>query len=165
MLFFANINIMKFVLSLIVGVINIFCGVGHMEDVYFTKALEYIRVIYVYDNGDKFEILQSDVYNKIIVELEDIFINSREMPAFGVSLHEETLESLKNGVWLELEFDDEYNHNGMPYSKLLMQIEPWVTGVNLIRYNKGYYEGRCFYLDLCGKDTTNLYNVLKNINL
>ena len=94
------------------------------------------------------------------MEIKFIFNNSREMPAFGVALHDDTIEAMKNGVWLELTFDKIYTHNEMVFEKLLIKVEENLTGFNIIRFYGGQYQGRCFYIDLVNYDTSKLYDML-----
>ena len=63
------------------------------------------------------------------------------MPALGVSLHNETLEALKNGKWIRLEFQNQQDFNGLVFSALLFKLEE-TGGVNLIREIKGYWWGK-----------------------
>lgn len=91
-------------------------------------------------NDDKFEMLLNAFLNTIK--------NSREMPAFGVSLHDETTTALKSGTWLEFVFNKPQSHNDMPFESLLVSVEPDHTGINLVRKQNGKFDGRCFYLDL-----------------
>lgn len=91
-------------------------------------------------NDDKFEMILNAFLNTIK--------NAREMPAFGVSLHDETTSALKLGIWIEFVFDRQQSHNDMPFESLLGSVEPDHTGINLIRKQNGKFDGRCFYLDL-----------------
>lgn len=91
-------------------------------------------------NDDKFEMILNAFLNTIK--------NAREMPAFGVSLHDETISALKLGIWIEFVFDRPQSHNDMPFESLLVSVEPDHTGINLIRKQNGKFDGRCFYLDL-----------------
>jgi hypothetical protein len=74
--------------------------------------------------------------------------DSHTMPAFGVSIHTETLKAIKNGVWLKLQYNGTQEVDGMPFDELLIEVNPEFSGFNIIRGNKGIYEGRCFYIDL-----------------
>ncbi len=93
-----------------------------------------------FKGDDKFE----NVINEFLTICED----ARDMPAYGVSLHNETAEAKKQGLWLELAFDSEQVFNEMPFESLLVHIEPQNQGFNLIRKYNGKYDGRCFYLSL-----------------
>ena len=101
-----------------------------------------------FENGD-------DNFNWLLGELNSIGENSHEMPAFGVSLDNETRQALKNGVWIELNFDKEISHNEMPFEKLLINVIKDYTGINLIRYSDGEYSGRCFHLNLINDKNVN----------
>ena len=84
-------------------------------------------------------------------------------PAFGVSINQYTLNELKKGLWLEMEYSEPKEFAEMPYEKLLINFQPDFYGFNIIRYNiNGGYDGRCYYLNLNG-NSTNFYNTLLKI--
>ena len=107
-----------------------------------------------FKGDDKFEI--------ILKQLEDVCKDAHDMPAFGVSIHNETVEAKKHGLWLELEFATEQTFNEMPFNCLLINIVPEASGFNLIRKTNGKYDGRCFYLNLNSK-TKNLFYCIQEI--
>ena len=85
---------------------------------------------------------------KVIDLFDDLISSAREMPAYGVALHNETTQQIQNGIWLEFGYDNCKVHNGLYYNKLLLKLEEDIYGFNLIRYYNNKYEGRCFYFDL-----------------
>ena len=89
--------------------------------------------------------------------------NSHEMPAFSVSLDNETRQAKEKGVWLEFIFKGINTHNDMPFERLLIEVQPDWTGFNIIRYYDGKYDGRCFYIDLVDTDMSKLYDTLINL--
>ena len=91
-------------------------------------------------------------------KLFDLFSNSRLMPAFGVSLHNETLNELKIGEWLKINFSKLITKNGLSFDSLLIKLEK-TRGCNLIRLFNGKYEGRCLYVDF--DETVNLADLIK----
>ena len=93
-----------------------------------------------------------------ISKLKDLFLYSRLMPAFPVSLHNETLDALRQGQWLKLSFTCRQNVNGLLFDGLLFQLNV-TAGINLIREYEGKYEGRCLFLDF--DETENLQNLIK----
>ena len=97
------------------------------------------------------------------VELMQEFVNmtkdSHEMPAFGVSLHDSTVEAMKDGLWIEFVFDRTQIHNGMPFESLLINVEKDWMGFNLIRKYNGRYEGRCYYINLGDGNMSNFVDV------
>ena len=103
-----------------------------------------------------------DKYECILKSLKTITDGAHEMPAFGVSLDEETRKARKSGLWLELVFDKEYEYNGMPFEALLIDVHGDFSGFNLIRKCNGKYDGRCFYLDL-KEDMKNLETSMLDI--
>lgn len=87
----------------------------------------------------------------------------REAPAFGVSLHNETLEAMKSGLWIEFNFNKTISHNDMPFDSLLIQVVKDYTGFNIIRKCDNKYEGRCFYVDLIDSNLSSLESTLKTL--
>ncbi|MDE7329774.1 MAG: hypothetical protein K2N30_01580 [Clostridia bacterium] len=89
---------------------------------------------------------------------------AHDMPAYGVSLNRETVKALNSGLWVEFDFGKEMQANGMPFEKLLINVQKDFYGFNLIRYtSQRGYDGRCFYFDLVGKNMSNLYDLLINL--
>ena len=71
---------------------------------------------------------------------------------------------MKKGLWVEFSFEKVLECNGMPFEKILVSVLKDSQGVNLIRYNTNCgYDGRCFYLDLIGKNMGNFYDLLLNL--
>ena len=68
------------------------------------------------------------------------------MPAFGVSVHNETLNAINSGSWLQVNFEKELSENQLSFTSLIFKLEK-TGGINLIRKYKGLYEGRCIFLD------------------
>lgn len=101
----------------------------------------------VYQDGMK-QTLNKTLSTKISNTFDDVIENAREMPAFGVALHNETIESMKKGVWVEFCFDNLKSHGGMIYERLLVGVQRDIYGFNIIRFYDGQYDGRCFYFDL-----------------
>ena len=118
---------------------------------------------YLVDSNQAYVIIDNK-YNKVDNldglnnMLNDMLQDSRTMPAFGVSIHTETLNAIKNGVWLKLQYNGTQNVDDMPFDELLIEINPEFSGFNIIRGNKGVYDGRCFYIDLEDKTMKSLYD-------
>lgn len=111
------------------------------------NCVEYIEGFRVIKGGECVEIIKGEKdFNALVLKIKQLFSSSRLMPAFGVSLHKETLNAMQEGDWLEIIFSNEQEKNGLKFSKLLFKLE--ITGgVNLIRFNQNKYEGRCLFLD------------------
>ena len=107
-----------------------------------------------FKGDDKFEL----VFN----ELKATTQNAHDMPAFGVSIHNDTIDAKESSTWIELNFDSPQEFNEMPFESLLFEIKPEDQGFNLIRKVNGKYDGRCFYLNL-NSNMKNLYDVLIKI--
>ena len=113
------------------------------------EYLPEVEQIVIYSNSTEFCYAKGEEeFESVMSVLYASIKESREMPAFGVSLDNETRIALKTGVWLELVFGAQKEKGGMAFERLLFQIAPNCYGVNLIRYNNGKYDGRCFYLDI-----------------
>ena len=123
------------------------------------NVLNNVKNVIVFDDGATKK-LQQEEQEKCLQNLSNIFQNAFVMPALGVSLHNETLEALKNGKWIRLEFQNQQDFNGLVFSALLFKLEE-TGGVNLIREINDKYEGRCIYLNF--DKTINLKNILNNI--
>ena len=103
---------------------------------------------------------------QVNAELESVVKNFEDMaedayfsPAFGVSIDNLTRADKKTGVWVEFNFDGTHEFAGMPYEKLLINIQPNFYGFNIIRFNNNKYDGRCYYLNLA-KTSDDFYNYL-----
>ena len=118
---------------------------------FFSQA----SAVTIIKNGEKFSFLKGDdKFESILKALKTTTANSHEMPAFGVSLDNETKSKLQSGTWLELEFETTKEYNGMPFDALLIEVDENYQGFNLIRKNNNTYDGRCFYLNLKGNMKT-----------
>ena len=116
-----------------------------------------IQSINIYNDGSVINLARN---NEIVNAFKSLLEGAHEMPALGVALHDEIIESLTRGLWVEFVFGESCCHNGLPYEKLLINIEKEFTGFNIIRYINGVYDGRCFYVDLINKDMTDFYGVV-----
>ena len=120
-------------------------------------ALENISKIEIVENGS-FKDLKNIHFESTLLKLKNLFSSARLMPAFGVSLHTETTNALKEGKWIKLSFSHQQNVNGLLFEGLLFQLNE-TAGMNLIREFQGKYEGRCLYLDF--DETVNLEDIIK----
>lgn len=110
-------------------------------------CVEYIQSFSVFSNGKKKDITKQDkCFDELLSFIYKVFESSRIMPAFGVSLHNETINELKNGNWLQINFNKQVEKNGLLFSSLLFKLEK-TNGINLIRLFNDKYEGRCVFLD------------------
>lgn len=94
---------------------------------------------------------------KILNAWKKMTESSVQMPAFGVSIDSLTREEIKSGVWVEFVFEEEHMVAGMPFTRLLVQVQPEYRGFNVIRYWKGGYDGRCYYVDLRNGDMSDFF--------
>lgn len=126
------------------------------------KLTDYAQSVSVYNSGKETVYpVGTPKFEEICASWNDMTLGARQMPAYGVSLHRETVKEMKKGVWAEFSFGRELSSDGMPFEKLLINVEPEWRGFNLVRYTaKHGYDGRCFYFDLVNKDMSGFYNVL-----
>lgn len=123
-------------------------------------TLKSVTSIDVFINGKVIKYNKdTERFNDIYRKLNEKLSNARVDPAFGVSLHDETIKQIQSGTWLKLNFDKTMEKNGLPFDALLFQLEDGY-GINLIREYKGRYEGRCIYLNFF--DNIALKDLIKN---
>lgn len=117
--------------------------------------------IVIYSNGKKAEFARGqEKFNLLLNNILSTFETAHIMPAFGVSLHAETLAERQNGSWVEIKFDGVQIANELPFSALLFRLDN-CYGINLIRLNDGEYSGRCIYLDF--GEQKDLSAILKDV--
>lgn len=128
-------------------------------------VFEYAQNIYVYNQGNKCEYASgSDGYKKIMESWNEMLDGAHPMPAFGVSINNLTLKEMQSGVWVEFEFGKEHIVYGMPFERLLINVNETYCGFNIVRYTSEYgYDGRCYYLDLVNKNMSNFYADLMDL--
>ena len=126
------------------------------------KCFNGATLLECYSDGARIELTQND-----LVEFNSLFSQAlegaREMPAYCVSLHEESVKALEEGIWARFVFSNLQVHNDMTFNDLFVKIERDTQGVNIIRGNFGFLEGRCFYLDL-ENNFNELYDFLSGLN-
>lgn len=83
------------------------------------KMTDYAKSVSVYNDGETTVYkVGEDKFDLICAEWNNMIFGAHEMPAYGVSLHHETVETVKSGVWAEFSFNKELESGGMPYEKL-----------------------------------------------
>ena len=129
------------------------------------ESVDYAEKINIYNDGEvTVYSADDDGFKKIAQGWKSLVCDAHEMPAYGVSLNEGTLKALNSGLWAEFVFNKCYEHNGMPFEKLLISVAKEYYGFNIIRYtSQRGYDGRCFYYDLVGRNMDDFYDIiLKN---
>jgi hypothetical protein len=120
--------------------------------------------VVVYTNGEQLCIGKEDKnFGAIVDGFLAMIDGGHDMPAFGVSLDTETRVAMKTGMWLEFMYNRAYEHNGMPFESLLLELNSDYSGFNLIRKANGKYEGRCFYISLVDKDMSKMCLLIDSI--
>lgn len=148
-------NILCGLFALTIGVINM-----HPIDNISRYFPQITQIIIINDNNHI--VCDKKSQDCVINALQLIALDSRQMPAYGVSIDHETRECMKSGLWLELYFDGEQIFEDMPFERLLISVNPSDMAFNLIRYHDDIYDGRCYHLSLSGT-TAQLYNTLLRI--
>lgn len=120
--------------------------------------------VVVYNDGAAVRCLPGQPSYKLVISgFKNMLVGARKMPAFGVSLDNETREAMHKGVWVELEFGKIITYDDMSFEKLLLQVVAEHSGFNLIRYNsESGYSGRCYYFDING-NMSEFYNILQTV--
>lgn len=123
---------------------------------------QYAKSINVYIEGEQQAYpVGSEKFEAICVQWNEMLDGARMMPAFGVSLHNETVNEMKKGVWAEFDFGGQYSSDGMTYEKLLVAVRPDWRAFNIVRYTaERGYDGRCYHYDLVTKNMSAFYDVL-----
>jgi len=134
-----------------------------MENI--TEAFDEAKTVYVIKDGNEKSYSDGSAeYGLIVSAFNRMVEGARQMPAYGVSLDKETRKAKKRGLWVEFDFGKAYECSGMPFEKLLVEVADYFQGFNLIRYTSEYgYDGRCFYLDLDGKNMFEFYRALSDL--
>ena len=121
------------------------------------NTLEHLESIELIQNGTSHKLNQQE-FQQTFARLQDLFGEARVMPAFGVSIHEDTLNAMQDGEWLKLNYNAEMDKEGLLFTSLLFRLEE-CQGFNLIRLYGERYDGRCIYLDL--PQTTDLKQLIR----
>ena len=129
----------------------------YVQENQLAQCIQNVSKIEVLDNNN-LKALENQSFEGTIKNLINLFQSARLMPAFSVSLHNETIDALKEGKWLKLTFLHQQNVNGLLFDGLVFQLNE-TSGMNLIREYDGKYEGRCLYLDF--EQTINLEDLIK----
>ncbi|MBR5012697.1 MAG: hypothetical protein IKY15_02025 [Clostridia bacterium] len=129
----------------------------YVQENQLAQCIQNVSKIEVLDNNN-LKALENQSFEGTIKNLINLFQSARLMPAFSVSLHNETIDALKEGKWLKLTFLHQQNVNGLLFDGLVFQINE-TSGMNLIREYEGKFEGRCLYLDF--DETINLEDLIK----
>ena len=136
-------------IRLMCGILLTICGVSNIMEIDITLKdylLNNEKIIVYFDNKS----YEYDMNNQQNLKnsINDLLIDSHEMPALGVAIDEEIRHEIKNGLWVEFVFSTTQNYNGMPFDKLLIKVNPPDMGLNIFREYNGKYDGRCFYINL-----------------
>lgn len=125
------------------------------------QVFDEVKEIGVYRDGSALKLSPEQPKFKVVIDgIKDMLADSRQMPAFGVSLDNETRKAVSEGVWVEFDFKEKLSFCEMPFERLLVQVISNYSGFNIIRFNsENGYAGRCYYFDL-NKDMSDFYNII-----
>ena len=147
----------RFLFSLLSFPVMFFCNNLSLLDCFNNAPL-----LKAYSDGQEL-LMDEQALQEFGKLLSDALQESVEMPAFCVSIHDQTLESFNMGIWVRFIYFQPQVHKNMPYDELLIKIEKDTFGLNVIRGNFGRMEGRCFFLNL--KNNFNqLYDYLNSLD-
>ncbi len=104
-----------------------------------------------------------DQKEELKTKVEELFANCHTMPAFGVVTPEIFQEQTKNGIYVSIKFDQTYMLNELPFDELVFGVGKDFYGFNLMRGNKGVFDGRCVYLSVIDGNMDELYNYLSSM--
>ena len=117
--------------------------------------------IRVYRQGECRSYVCGEKFEEIVAEWNAMTASALPMPAYGVSIDSETVRALAGGVWVEFRYSAPMTCEDMPFERLLIEVQPQFMGFNVIRYNSdGGYAGRCYYIDLNGRNMGKFYECL-----
>lgn len=100
-------------------------------------------------------------YEEIMAVWQATLAGSRQMPAFGVSIDALTVKEMTAGVWIEFVYGEQCECWGMTFDRLAVSVNAAFSGFNVIRHSDGLYQGRCYYIDLVGRNMSEVYDCLK----
>ena len=84
--------------------------------------VKFIESFHIYINGKRCVISTGDNgFDEIKSRIEFLFGLARVMPAFGVSLHSETLDALKQDCWIQINFIQNIDIDGLNFDGLLFK--------------------------------------------
>ena len=110
-------------------------------------CFDFVEKIEILNDG-KVRVFKNDskYFAKTVENLKNTFEQARLMPAFGVSIHDDTIEAIAHGEWIKVYFTRELEKNGLPFNSIVFKLDT-VTGMNIIREYNNRYDGRCLYVD------------------
>lgn len=125
-------------------------------------VLPYVQQVSLMVDGKEIVLTQEE-QTKLQEQVNLMFENSRTMPAFGVMTEDMFKEHIQSGVFVSMKFAQVLEVNGLPFDELVFKVNPTAQGVDLIRGEKGVFQGRCIHLDL-NENMQNMHNVIEEIN-
>lgn len=128
------------------------------------EIFDEVQEIAIYNNGSTEKLLPAQMGYKLVINgFKNLLANARQMPAFGVSIDNETRKAMGEGLWVEFDFGKTLRYSEMSFEKLLVHVVSSYSGFNIIRYNadEGYH-GRCYYFALNG-DMSQFYDIIKSV--
>lgn len=135
----------------------LFCSQANLTVDLFNE----VKDIEYYKDGQIIELSEEEQ-----ARFEELFCealsDAQQAPAYGVSLHENVVEQMKEGIWIKFIFEETLVKSDMTFDELLINVQKDCYGINIIRGNNGKYEGRCYYLNL-KNSLDNVYDFIDNV--
>ncbi len=108
--------------------------------------------------------LTVDEKEQLRTQVELLLEKSHTMPAFGVVTQDIYQESIKDGFYVSIKFDNIVTINELPFDELVFGVNKGHSGFNLLRGIDGVFEGRCIYISLEDGNMDELYNFVTNLS-
>jgi len=145
------------ILSICLGVVSIMSGINFDS---VQKAIMSADSVKVSMSQNEYVIDRENVYYTIFNDfVEKILDGSHQVPALGVAINDEVLKEKENKNWIEFNFKELCECDGLNFESLLVFLEKDMGGVNVYRKINGEYSGRCFYINL-GENVSEIFDVL-----
>lgn len=132
----------------------------------FYEAIDVLPYVTNYNlmvDGNVIELSETEVQG-LQEQVVSLFEGSHTMPAFGVVFNDMYQKDVKNGYFVSLKFDSPIQINNLPFDELVFKVDKDFHGFNLMRGEKGIFQGRCIYIDLQDKTMANLFEYIENLD-
>ena len=110
-------------------------------------ALPFAENITLLSDGKEI-VLTQEQQTDLKDEILNMFENSRTLPAFAVVTDEMFKEDVQSGTFVSLKFNQVMEVEGLPFDEIVFKVVPEYTAINLLRGNKGAFQGRCIHVQL-----------------
>ena len=94
-------------------------------------------------------------------KLIDLLDQSYTTPSYVTANHPDITRAKEKGLWIEISFESRMSFKDLPFDRLLINLKPKYTFLNIFRCVDDKYTGKCFNFNLA-TNTTNLYKEIMN---